>query len=142
MEHHVQKDQIYINCNRVTTTGSGMNCLSYNIRWIINNTVDPATILFSGPTGDFKGASRRPQFDNTQESIYSGYKHIHSIKAKTTFVPNRMSCVFGPVSGRGGDHGTLNLSNIDSLLGLIQEHLPPHLRCMLFGDSLFCELLH
>jgi hypothetical protein len=53
------------------------------------------------------------------------------------FPPNGMSTCFGLVSARQNDRGTLNMSGLDHFLGLIQAHLPPHLRCMIFGDSIF-----
>ncbi len=56
-------------------------------------------------------------------------------------LPIGMSTIFGPVSARQNDRGALNLSGLDWFLVLIQMLLPPHNRCMLFGDSIFCGLL-
>ena len=56
-------------------------------------------------------------------------------------LPNGISTVFGPVSARQNDRGTLNLSGLDRFLTLIQASLLPELRCMLFGDSIFRGLL-
>jgi len=56
---------------------------------------------------------------------------------ETVFFPNGMSTCFGTVSARQNDRGTLNMSGLDHVLGLIHAHLPPHLWCMIFGDSIF-----
>jgi len=56
-------------------------------------------------------------------------------------LPNGISTVFGPVSARQNDRGTLNLSGLDHFLTLIQASLLPELRCMLYGDSIFRGLL-
>ena len=52
-----------------------------------------------------------------------------------------MSTVCGPVSARQNDRGTLNLSGLDCFLTLIQASLLTELRCMLYGDSIFRDLL-
>ena len=57
---------------------------------------------------------------------------------ETVFFPNGMSSCFGLVSVLQNDRGTLNMSGLDRFLVLIQAHPPPHLCCMLFGDSIFC----
>ena len=51
--------------------------------------------------------------------------------------PNGMSTCFGPGSARQNDRGTLTMSGLDCFLVLTQAHLPPHLQCMVFGDSIF-----
>ena len=56
---------------------------------------------------------------------------------ETGFFPNGMSTYFGPVSAWQNDRRTLNMSSLDRFLGLIQAHLPPHLQCMIFGNSIF-----
>ena len=76
------------------------------------------------------------QYIDAQESVYSGWKSLHGIKVETVLLPNGISTVFGPVSARQNDRGTLNLSGLDRFLTLIQASLLPELRCMLFGDSL------
>jgi hypothetical protein len=78
---------------------------------------------------------------NAQESVYSGWKSLHGIKVEKVLLPSGMSTVFGPVSVRQNNRGTLNLSGLGRFLALIQASLPPHCRCMLFGDSIFCGLL-
>ena len=56
---------------------------------------------------------------------------------ETVFFPNGISTCFGPVSVRQNDRGTLNVRGQYHFLVPIQAHLPPHLQCMLFGDSTF-----
>ncbi len=66
---------------------------------------------------------------------------MHGIKVETVLLPNGMSTISGSLSARQNDRGTLNLSSLACFLALIQASLPPHCRCMLFGDSIFCGLL-
>ncbi len=73
--------------------------------------------------------------------MYSGWKKLHGIKVETVNLPNGMSTLFSPVTGRQNDQGTLNLSELDRFLSLIQAMLPAHRKCMLFGDSIFCGQL-
>ena len=109
---------------------------------MIDDSIDDALVPFSGPAGDFEGAPRRARYADAQESIYSGWKKLHGVKVETLFFPNGMSTVFGPVSCRANDRGTLNLSRVDDFLGLIQAHLPIDERCMGLGDSIFRGVLN
>jgi hypothetical protein len=68
---------------------------------------------------------------------FSGWKKLHRIKVETVFLPSSISTLFGPVTARQNDQGTLNLSGLDRFLTLIQAALPVHRKCMLFGDSIF-----
>ncbi len=70
-----------------------------------------------------------------------GWKSLHGIKVETVLLPNGISTVFGLVSARQNNRGTLNLSGLDHFLTLIQASLLPQFRCMLFGDSIFRGLL-
>ena len=81
------------------------------------------------------------QYIDAQESVYSGWKSLHGIKVETVLLPKGISTVFGPVSARQNDRGTLNLSGLKRFLTLIQASMLPELRCMLFGDSIFRGLL-
>ncbi len=63
------------------------------------------------------------------------------MKVEMGNLPNGISTLFGPVTGRQHDQGTLNLSGLDWFLSLIQAALPAHRICMLFGDSIFCGQL-
>ena len=141
IERYCQKDRVYLDHHGNTTIVPGLDCLPFNLFGWLDDSVDTACIPFSGPLGDYEGAPRRAQYMDAQESIYSGYKHVHGVKVETIFLPNGISTIFGPVSCRQNDRGTLILSNLDNFLGLIQAHLPPNLRCMAFGDSIFRGLL-
>ncbi len=81
------------------------------------------------------------QYIDAQETVYSGLKKLHGIKVETVFLPNGIGTVFGPVSARQNDCGTLALSGLDRFITLIQASLPLHERAMLFGDSIFRGLL-
>ncbi|KAL7526186.1 hypothetical protein ACHAXR_002464 [Thalassiosira sp. AJA248-18] len=141
IERYCQKDRLYYDHDGNSTLVPGLACLPYNIFGFIDDSVDPIQVPFSGPDGDYEGAPRREQYIDAQESVYSGYKHLHGIKVETVYLANGISTIFGPVSCSQNDRGTLNLSNLDNFLALIQAHLPPHERCMLFGDSIFRGLL-
>ena len=114
-----------------------MRELPFSICGFINNTIDQNLVPFSCPAGDYEGAPRQAQYIYAQESVYSGYEKVHGHKIETVFFPNGMSTCFGPVSARQNDRGTLNMSGLDCFLVLIQAHLPPHLGCMIFGNSIF-----
>jgi hypothetical protein len=119
----------------------GLDRLPYNVFGWIDGTIDRICVPFLGPDGDFIGAPHRLQYIDAQESVYSGWKILHGIKVETVLLPNGISTVFGPVSARQSDRGTLNLSGLDRFLTLIQASLPPHCRCMLFGDLIYRGLL-
>ena len=70
-----------------------------------------------------------------------GWKSLHGIKVETVLLPNGIRTVFGLVSARQNNRGTLNLSGLNRFLTLIQASLLPQFRCMLFGDSIFRGLL-
>jgi hypothetical protein len=95
------------------------------------------TTQLIGPAGDYEGVPCQPQHILAQESVYSGYNKLHEHKMETVIFPNKISTCFGPVSFRQNDQEMLNMSGLDCLLVLIQAHLPPHLQCMIFGDSIF-----
>ena len=137
IEAYCQKDRLYVDHQGNQTLVPGLNELPFSICGFIDDTIDSILVPFSGPDGDYEGAPRRPQYIYAQESVYSGYKKVHGHKMETVFFPNGMSTCFGPVSARQNDRGTLNMSGLDRFLVLIQAHLPPHLRCMLLGDSIF-----
>ncbi len=59
------------------------------------------------------------EYIDAQETVYSGWKKLHCIKVETVFLPNGISTVFGPVSARQNDHGTLALSGLDRFITFI-----------------------
>jgi hypothetical protein len=119
----------------------GLEKSPYNIFGWIDDSIDQIGVPFLGPAGNFIGAPRRVQYIDAQESVYSGWKKLHGIKVEIVLLPNGMSTLFGPVSARQNDRGTLNLSGRNRFLALIQASMHPHHRCMLFGDSIFRGLL-
>ena len=137
IEQYVQRDRWYVDHDGNHTWVPGLEKLPYNICMFIDDTIDRVRVPYSGPAGDFIGAPRRQEYMDAQESIFTGYKKIHGLKTQTVFFPNGMSTVYGPVSARQGDRGTLNLSNLDRFLSAIQAHLPAAMRCKCFGDSIF-----
>ena len=137
IERYCQKDRLYVDHQNNEVWVPGLVELPYNICGFIDGTCDRILVPFSGPAGDFDGAPRREQYILGQESMYSGNKKCHAHTCETLLFPNGMSTVFGPVSGRMNDRGVLNLSGLDTFLVLIQAHLPPQDRCMVFGDAIY-----
>ena len=78
---------------------------------------------FSGPSGDYIGAARKAEYDETQRAVYTGYKKIHGLKVETVFLPNGLTFLFGPVSCRRGDRGVLRMSDLNSFLTHVQHEL-------------------
>ncbi len=103
--------------------------------------IDWFSAPFLGPAGNFIGTPHRVQYIDAQKSVYFRWKSLHRIKVETVLLTNGMSTIFGLVSVRQNNRDMLNLSSLDRVLALIQASLPPHCRCMLFGDSIFCGLL-
>ena len=137
IQQYCQKDRWYHDHQGNVTWVPGLEKLPYNIFGWIDGTIDKVLVPFSGPDGDYDGAPRRAQYIDAQESVYSGWKKLHGIKLETVLLPNGISTLFGPVSARQNDRGTLNLSGLDRFLTLIQTSLPAHRRCMVFGDSIY-----
>ena len=137
IEAYCQEDRLYIDHQGNQTLVPGLNELPFSICGFIDDTIDSILIPFSGPDGDYEGAPCQPQYIYAQELVYLGYKKVHGHKMESFIFPNGMSTCFGPVFAQQNDRGTLNMSGLDRFLVLIQAHLPPHLRCMLFGDSIF-----
>ncbi len=140
IEAYCQKDRLYFNHQGNGTLIPGLNELPFNICGFIDGMIDPILIPFSGLAGDYKGAPFWLQYIFAQESVYTGYKKMHGHKMETVFFPNRISTCFGPVSARQNDRGTLNISGLDCFLLLIQAHLPPHMQCIVFGDSVYRDI--
>jgi hypothetical protein len=141
IEEYCQKNWWYHNHQGNITWVPGLEKSPYNIFGWIDDSIDQISVPFLGPAGNDIGAPCQVQYVNAQELVYSGWKSLHGIKVETVLLPIGMSTVFGPVSARQNNRGTLNLSGLNCILALIQASLPPHCRCMLFGDSIFCGLL-
>ena len=137
IERYLQEDRWYEDHLGNKTWVPGLDEMPYNVGMFIDDSVDGVMVPFSGPAGDFQGAPRRPEYFLAQESVYSGWKRIHGVKVETIYLPNGISTVFGPVSCRQNDRGTLNQSGLDNFLGNIQRDLPVDQRVMAFGDSIF-----
>ena len=78
---------------------------------------------FSGPRGDYLGAARKAEYEETQRAVYTGYKKIHGLKVETVFLPNGLIFLFGPVSARRNDMGVLRMSDLSGFLVKVQHEL-------------------
>ena len=141
IERFVQKDR-----EKQLPDGSWITIpgLEYSPMWLFGFSDDSLyrfNTPFSGPRGDYVGAGRKEEYDESQQAVYSGYKHIHGAKVETVFLPNGISTVFGPVSARRGDAGVLQMSNMNAFLAWIQHgvffYSGGWVVYALFGDSAF-----
>lgn len=137
IERYVQKDKVYYDNAGNRLDVQGLAHLPFNIFGFIDDSIEKIQVPYSGPEGDYEGAPRREQYMNGQEAVYSGWKKIHGIKNETVYLPNGICTLYGAESARENDRGTLNRSNLDAFVGMIQTHLPLNLRCKLFGDGIF-----
>jgi hypothetical protein len=138
IKRYCQKDWWYHDHQGNVTFVPGIDELPYNIFGWIDDSIDQIQVLFSGPDGDYEGALHQVQYIDAQKSVYLGWKKLHRIKVETVNLPNGISTLFGPVTARQNNRGTLILSGLDQFLSLIQAALPAHRKCMLFGDSISC----
>lgn len=109
--------------------------LPYYLFGFIDDTIDQLRTPFSGPRGDYVGASRKPAYADGQRSVYTGYIHTHGLKLETVLLPNGISVFFGPVSARCGDRGVMGQSGLDAFLATLQMNDPTVYK--LLGDSIF-----
>jgi hypothetical protein len=99
----------------------------------------------SGPAEDQPGAPRHEDADLIQECVYMGYVKKHGLKILTVAPPNGLiGGLYGPVIAQENDIGTLNLSNLNQELMLLQpdvmearENGEDMLYYSLYGDSIF-----
>jgi hypothetical protein len=119
IEEYCQKERMYHDRQGNVTFIPGLTELLYNIFGFIDDLIDQVCVPFLGPDGDYEGAPHTMQYINAQETVYSGWKKLHGIKVETVFLPNGIGTVFGPVSARQNDPGTLALSGFDRFITLI-----------------------
>ncbi len=94
---------------------------------------------------DEPGAERYPDADVLQRSVYSGYLKQHGLKVLTIVLPNGIIAhLYGPISARENDIGTLNLSDLNRHLMALQPEITLArangelvLYYSLFGDGIF-----
>ncbi len=75
----------------------------------------------SGPAEDRPGAPCHEDANLIHESVYSGYAKCHGLKILTVTLPNGLiGALFGAISTRENDNRTLNLSNLNVDLMMLQ----------------------
>lgn len=126
IERKVTRPKTVVEQDGTTWTSPGLSCLPIPIFAFIDNSCYETCVPFSGPDGD--SSRRRPNADLAQNSVYTGYIHMHGLKVETLYLPNGLSTLFGPVSIRHPDTGVLNLSNINLWLRGLQQGVnnPPY----------------
>ena len=101
----------------------GLELLPLDIIGFIDNSIDRISVPHSGPCADGIGAARKEDYDEMQRAFYTGYKKYHALKYETILMPNGLSTLFGPVSGRHSDLGVLVMSQVNTFLTNLQNGL-------------------
>ena len=122
MSSFVQKESVRHFTDGTTEERPGLNFLPFKIFGFIDCSIDRISKPFSGPDGDYIGAPRRGEYDAAQNAVYTAYKKCHAIKVETVMLPNGISTIYGPMSGRVHDvGGILQMSGLDDFLFQIQQ---------------------
>lgn len=112
----------------------GLSFCPYRSALMVDTKIIDTNVPFSGPSQDihFLGVPRKMFYKDTQESIFTGYGKRHGMKLETTFMPNAIATVFGPVPCRlhdsSGPDSVQEMSGLGQFLKYIQmgrEHLTP-----------------
>lgn len=120
----------------------GLSYCPYRIFGFVDCSIYRINVPFSGPFGDYKGASRKPLYDIMKRAFFTGFTHVHGVKVETVYLPNGISTVFGPVSCRRRDisltggasvHG---MSGLNRFLSCIQRNVYPEPYAVL-GDGIY-----
>ena len=136
IEKFVQRDRIYHNHDGTASIVQGLSHLPFNVFGFIDDTIDRISTPFSGLDGDYVGAPRKFEYQDAQQSVFTGYKKLHGIKVETIYLPNGISTLFGPLSARRGDAGVVAMINLNEFLVNIQSSL--NVLFAAFGDPAFC----
>ena len=89
----------------------------------------------TGPEGHEAGASRRPNHEELQRSVYNGWKKIHGIKILSVVMANGLQIMHGPISARQNDIASVHMSGLDDYLLDLQHGQEIIYR--VFGDGIF-----
>jgi len=132
----MQKDALQFFPEGNSVDKVGLNFCPLPIFGFIDCSIDKTSRPFSGPDGDYVGASRKLNEDIYQRSVYTGYKKFHGIKVETVLLANGIMTIFGPVSARIHDvGGLLRMSQLDHFLAQIQ--LGNDFLYLAFGDGAY-----
>jgi hypothetical protein len=100
IQEYIQRDHQRELVNGTMTIGFGINFMPWELFGFIDDSIDQISTPFSGPRGDYDGAARKAKYANAQQAFYSGYVKDHRIKEETSFLPNGLLTLFGPVSAQ------------------------------------------
>lgn len=143
IERFVQRDRMHENEDGTFVTIPGLEFLPKDAFAFMDDSIYGSSTPFSGPRGDYEGAARREEYQDTQRAVYTGYKKIHGIKVETVFLPNGITTLFGPVSARRSDCGVERMSNLNAFLLHLQHGMfwvhdgGAWLYYSVFGDGAF-----
>ena len=135
IQNFCQKERQIEQTDGTWRTLEPLHHLPHNLFGFIDDTIDEFRVPFSGPRGDYVGASRKPAYADGQRSVYTGYIHTHGLKLEVVLLPNGISVFFGPVSARCGDRGVMGQSGLDGFLATMQMGEATIYKVL--GDSIF-----
>ena len=63
----------------------GLAFCPYNRFGVIDCSIYKINVLFSGPSGDFKGSPCKRLYAETQEALYTGWTRVHGLKVEVVY---------------------------------------------------------
>ena len=134
----VKKTSRHHHNDNTSSDHTGLNFLPFRIFGLIDCSIYRINRPLSGPDGDYIGAPRKEDYPIAQRAVYTGYKKCHGIKVQTIYLPNGISCLYGPASARRpdiGPTGLVQMSGVDQFLLQLQQN-EPH-TYFAFGDGTY-----
>ena len=134
----VKKTSRHHHNDNTSSDHTGLNFLPFRIFGLIDCSIYRINRPLSGPDGDYIGAPRKEDYPIAQRAVYTGYKKCHGIKVQTIYLPNGISCLYGPASARRpdiGPTGLVQMSGVDQFLLQLQQN-QPH-TYFAFGDGTY-----
>ena len=136
----MQRPKTHYDANNNPIHTDGLLFSPFLLGSLIDGSHDAMCRPYSGPAGDYEFAPCKLMYQIAQRAFYSGYKHFHSIKVETVYLPNGIGTVYGPIAGRGSDITTVRESGLDNFLRFIQQNQPD--LYMSLGDGIYnCQTL-
>ena len=70
-------------------------------------SIEQIAVHFSGPRGDYEGATQRPEYPDAQQAFYTGYCKYRGIEIELVFTPDSLGHIFESLSARPADVSAL-----------------------------------
>ncbi len=97
IQQYVQRNHQCELINGTMTIVPCINFMPWDLFGFIDDSIDRISTPFSGPHGNYEGATRKAKYVDAQQVFYSGYIKDHGIKFETIFLLNGLSTLFGPM---------------------------------------------